>query len=349
MSELKPQYTESWPTWPTSLQASWSLSTLRAGRPDRPRHERVDASVRWGLSSVRPCYERVEASVRWELADLTDLATSELKPQYAESWPTWPTSPRASWCLSTLRAGYERENSSVRWGLNSDPTSLRAREYLSMLRTQLDPTSLRAREYLSTLRTQLGSDLATSERIPQYAEDSTRIRPLYERENTSVRWGLNSDLTSLRAREYLSTLRIQIDSTSLRAREYLSTLRTQLTHFILLVLVRWELNVIILFYLCYVEVSLGPTSYVEVSLRPTLYGKVSLRPTSTWSFYLFYVEVSFGPTSTLSCYIFTCPILEYVDGLWQPFIPTSWGLKVGGLCTVQGMADLNMLIRIPTW
>jgi len=122
------------------------------------------------------------------------------------------------------------------------------------------------------------SDLATSERISQYAEDLTRIwpryerentsvrwglnliRPRYERENISVRWGLNSDPTSLRAREYLSTLRIQLDSTSLRAREYLSMLRTQLNHFILLVSVRWELNLIILFYLSYVEVSLRPTS-----------------------------------------------------------------------------------------
>jgi len=34
-----------------------------------------------------------------------------------------------------------------------------------------DPTTLRAREYLSTLRTKLGSDHATCERIPQYAED----------------------------------------------------------------------------------------------------------------------------------------------------------------------------------
>jgi len=34
-----------------------------------------------------------------------------------------------------------------------------------------DPTSLRAREYLITLRTKLRSDLGTCKRIPQYTED----------------------------------------------------------------------------------------------------------------------------------------------------------------------------------
>jgi len=138
----------------------------------------------------------------------SDLATSELKPQYAKSWPTWPTSPRA-------------------------------REYLSTLRTQLGSdlaTSERIPQYDED---STWSDLAMSERIPQYAEDSTRIRPHYERENTSVRWGFNLILPRYE-RENISW--------------------TQLNHFILLMSVRWELNLIILFYLCYVEVSLRPTS-----------------------------------------------------------------------------------------
>ena len=86
-----------------------------------------------------------------------------------------------------------RRNTSGRWGLN------------------LDPTSLRARNYLGTLRTKLGSDLAMCERIPQCAEDYTRIWPRYKRENTLVHWGLNSNLTSLQAREYHNTLRALVD------------------------------------------------------------------------------------------------------------------------------------------
>ena len=160
MSELKPQYTESWPTWPTSLRASWSLSTLIAGRPDRPRYERVEASVRWELadltdlatSELMPQY--VEGSPR------SDLATSELKPQYAERRPTWPTSLRASWSLSTL--------SRLTW-----PTSLRASWFLSTLRAGWPdrPCSERVEAPIRWGLADL-TDLATSELMPQYAEGS---------------------------------------------------------------------------------------------------------------------------------------------------------------------------------
>ena len=165
------------------------------------------------LTSLRP--REYLNTLRAQLG--SDLATSERIPQYTEdsTWSDLAMSeriPQYAKDSTRIRPRYEREYTSVRWGLNLiwpryvwENTSVR-------WGLNSDLTSLRAREYLSTLRTKLESDLATCERISKYVEDSTRIQSRYVRENTSVRWGLNSNLTSLQAREYLSTLRTKLGS-----------------------------------------------------------------------------------------------------------------------------------------
>jgi len=166
----------------TSLREREYLSMLRTQLgSDLATSERIPQYAE-DSTQIWPHYKRENISIRWEFnSDLTSLRERERIPQYVED-------------STRIRPRYERENTSVRWELNSDLTSLRAKEYLS------------------TLRTQLGSDLATRERIPQYAEDSTRIWPHYKQENTSVCWELKLDPTSLRAREYLSTWRTQLGS-----------------------------------------------------------------------------------------------------------------------------------------